>query len=209
MDLATFLNSYRPDTDLAAPRTDTLESAADAAVEGIDESVRDLLSRAGGMSFSGGIYRTHRLEDVQRWSTTIATGWTETAGRVNCFAYDWLGRQFALYKGNMVLQFSAGDLEFTEIPADVASFHNLELVNYAQEVLARAFFDAWLHGGGQRPRYGACIGYKRALFLGGPDEVENLELIDMDVYWMVSAPIVAKARKVGVGGRIGQVEFDQ
>jgi len=42
---------------------------------------------------------------------------------VSCFGYDWLGRQFAKFE-SMILQFSAGALEMTEIPGDLEGFHN-------------------------------------------------------------------------------------
>ena len=107
----------------------------------------------------------------------------------------------------MVLQFSAGDVEFTEIPADITSFHNEILVQHPQEAAFVEFYKAWLESGGAPPPHDMCIGYQRPLFLGGPDEIENLELIDLDVYWTVTAPIIAKAREVGVGGTIGKIEI--
>jgi hypothetical protein len=54
-----------------------------------------------------------------------------------------------------------------------------------------------------------CIGYKKPLFLGGVDWIENLETIDMDVYWTVTAPIIAKAIQVGIGGVIGRIEIEE
>jgi len=128
---------------------------------------------------------------------------------VTCFAYDWLGRQFALFEKAMILQFSAGVLEWVEIPADIKTFHNEILLDLAEPALAVNFYNAWLESGGKPPRYSECVGYKRPLFLGGDDWVENLEVIDMDVYWTVTAPMIAKARRVGVGGLIGKIEIGE
>ncbi len=38
----------------------------------------------------------------------------------------FVGRQFALYKEKTILQFSAGDLEFVNIPASLFPFHDEE-----------------------------------------------------------------------------------
>lgn len=176
-------------------------------VPGVVAPVQELLEEIGGLSFNGGLYRTHLLKDVPEWNTTMGQAWTETAGKVCCFGYDWEGRQFALYRGSKVLQFSAGDLEMVEIPGDIDAFHNQILVDMAEPALAVAFYEAWKESGGAVPKHDECIGYKRPLFLGGTDWIDNLELIDLDVYWTVSAPLIAQARRVGVGGRIGKIEI--
>jgi hypothetical protein len=207
LDLTRFLSAYSVDVQLGAPRAEptTSREVSGTASDSLDR----VLEQIGGMSFCNGLYRVHTPADVPAWNATIATAWKETAGRVRVFAYDWLGRQFALYGDRMILQFSAGDLEFNEIPVDLVGLHNEELVTYRQEALAYAFHEAWLKSGGAPPRYSQCIGYQRPLFLGGVDEVENLEAIDLDVYWTISAPLIAKARQVGVGGVIGQIEIGE
>jgi hypothetical protein len=205
--LAPFLAQFQIDRGLGAPRAEL--STSDSRARTQPGSVEELLDRFGGMSFSGGLYRLHRLEDVGEWNHTIATAWSETANRVSVFAYDWLGRQFALFGQQMVLQFSAGTLDWVEMPADPVAFHNEILVTYRQDALAYEFYQAWLQSGGARPNYSMCIGYQKPLFLGGVDWIENLEAIDMDVYWTVTAPIIAKAIQIGVGGVISRFEIDE
>lgn len=207
LDLTRFLSAYTVDTEFGAPRSEPIIGSEGSS--GPTDQLHQLLAQIGGMSFTDGSYRLLSLADVSGWTATIATAWAETAGRVSVCAYDWLGRLFALYKDSIVLQFSAGDLEFTEIPTDLAGFHNEELVDFRQEVLAYEFYQAWVHSGGARPHYRQCIGHRTPLFLGGPDEVENLEAIDLDVYWSVSAPVIARARKPGVGGVIGKIEIGE
>lgn len=205
LDLGHFLSAYSVDTQLDAPRTEPMtghEGPSTAA-----DSVDQLLEQIGGMSFCHGLYRVHTPADVPAWNATVSTGWKETAGRVRVFAYDWLGRQFAWFGDRMILQFSAGDLEFNEIPADLVGFHNEELVTYRQEALAYAFYEAWLESGGAPPRFSQCVGYQKPLFLGGVDEVRNLDAIDLDVYWTICAPLIAKARQVGIGGTVGNIEI--
>jgi hypothetical protein len=205
--LDRFREHYSEDKDLKSrfAEKDTDSGGTSAAVIA---PVQEVLETIGGRSFNGGQYRTHRLSDVADWNTTIATAWTETAGEVCCFGYDWLGRQFGLYRGSTVLQFSAGALEMVEIPGDLDAFHNEVLVDMAEPALAVDFYKAWLASGGAIPRPDECVGYKRPLFLGGSDWIDNLELIDLDVYWTVCAPVIARARIVGVGGHIGKLVID-
>jgi hypothetical protein len=207
IDLSGFLSAYSVDSQLGAPRSEPLASREGPS--GAADSLDRLLDQIGGMSFGNGLYRVHAPADTPAWNATIAAAWAETAGRVRVFAYDWLGRQFALYNDKTVVQFSAGDLELTEIPADPVSFHNEILVRHRQEALAYEFYEAWVKSGGAAPRYSMCIGYQKPLFLGGVDWIENLEVIDIDVYWTVSAPIIAKARQAGIGGVIGQVQIGE
>jgi hypothetical protein len=64
-------------------------------------------------------------------------------------------------------------------------FHDEELVEYRDAALASGFFDTWaLDHGSALPLAGDhCVGYRVPLFLGGRDTVDNLEVIDLDVYW--------------------------
>ncbi len=124
-DLTRFYSAYSIDTDVDAPRPEPSRSPVVAMTTG-EAALDQLLGTIGGMSFGRGLYRVHKAESVEAWSTTIATAWKETANRIKVFAYDWLGRQFALYKEKTILQFSAGDLEFVNIPASLFPFHDEE-----------------------------------------------------------------------------------
>jgi hypothetical protein len=50
-----------------------------------------------------------------------------------------------------------------------------------------------------------CAGYKVPLFLGGKDSLENLEVIDLEVYWSLSGQLRDGARVLPPGSSIGQV----
>lgn len=205
--LDRFREHFKVDDDLKSRRAEN-GGHPGPALPGVVAPVQELLQAIGGLSFNGGLYRTHMLKDVPEWNATIATAWTETAGKVCCFGYDWGGRQLGLYGPSTVLQFSAGDLEMVEIPGDIEAFHNEVLVDMTEPALAVAYYEAWKDSGGAVPKHDECIGQKRPLFLGGEDWIENLELINLDVYWTVSAPVIAQARRVGVGGRIGKIKFE-
>jgi hypothetical protein len=100
-----------------------------------------------------------------------------------------------------------GTGEALEIPSSITEFHSLELVQYADAAVAISFFQEWLRFGGAPPAYDQCVGYKRPLYLGGTDDITNLELSDFDVYWTISAQLLAKARGLPVGTRINSVSI--
>lgn len=71
------------------------------------------------------------------------------------------------------------------IPVAFSRLHDEELVDYTEAALATSFFEVW----GAAPRsvlgFGECAGYRTPLFLGGRDDVQNLEPSDVDVYWTI------------------------
>ena len=46
------------------------------------------------------------------------------------------------------------------------------------------------------------------LFLGGRDEIHNLELVDMDVYWSICGQLRLGTRKLPEGTTIQQVSYE-
>ncbi|MDQ0249220.1 hypothetical protein J2W22_001267 [Sphingomonas kyeonggiensis] len=154
-----------------------------------------------GDSYLQGAYRLHRPEDVAHFTALATEAFPEFAERISCFGADWLGRQFATDEGRiiagkpLVLLLEPGTGEALEIPLDRVSFHEQELVEEPDAAVAYSFFEQWLATGGIRPGYDQCIAYRQPLFLGGADEVSNLELSDLDVYWTISAQLLAEARK--------------
>ena len=165
------------------------------------------------MTYLDGAYRLHRDEDVARFSAIAVEAFPEFAGRIECFGADWLGRQFATDKGRsvngspQVLMLEPGTGAALEIPLSRADFHDDELANEPDAAVAYSFFREWLASGGDRPNYDQWIGYRQPLFLGGADEVSNLEPVDFDFYWGLSAQMLAKVRGLPVGTPIGVISI--
>jgi hypothetical protein len=98
-----------------------------------------------------------------------------------------------------VLMFEIGTGQVLEIPSNLESFHERGLMEFGEAALAISFHEKWLNTGGAAPHYDQCIGYKMPLFLGGKDEVENLETSDIDVYWHLIGQLVRKAKGLPEG----------
>jgi len=157
------------------------------------------------MIYLDGAYRVHRPDDVARFTKLAADAFPEFEGRITCFGSDWLGRQFANDRGRLtdgapqVLMLEPGTGQALEIPVDQAAFHEEELVQEPDAAVAYSFFRDWKANGGVTPSYEECVGYQMPLYLGGTDDLRNLQLTGLDVYWTLSAQLLARTRGLPVG----------
>jgi hypothetical protein len=147
------------------------------------------------------LYRVHQLNNIEKWNNIVTDAFPEFAGRIYCFGYDWLGRQFAIDKKRtrnskaLILMFEPGTADVLEIPCDFVEFHEVEIVEYHDACLASSFYKQWrdeIDDTEIEPT--KCIGYKVPLFLGGEDTITNLEVSDMDVYWTICSELIKEIR---------------
>jgi len=147
-------------------------------------TVAGLAGSYGGCAFGDGIYRIHTATSASEADSMVAAAFPEYTSRIRCFGFDWLGRQFAtdsargLEADFEILMFEPGSGEVLQIPVALSEFHDREVVDFPDAVLAREFYRAWTASGGAEPTFGECIGYRVPLFLGGEDAVPNLELTE-------------------------------
>ncbi|WP_249150602.1 T6SS immunity protein Tdi1 domain-containing protein [Bradyrhizobium sp. JYMT SZCCT0180] len=98
--------------------------------------------------------------------------------------------------------FEPGTGEALEIASSLQTFHDDELIEFGDAALAIDFHQRWLASGGTEPDYAQCVGYRKPLFLGGADEIENLELSDLDVYWHLMGQLIVKTKSVPQGAPV-------
>ena len=176
-------------------------AAAIPAVPGL----REFLGSFGGASFRDALYRAIHAADLNEWKERICVGFPEFEGRITCFGYDWLGRTFALDSKRLedgqpgVVMFEPGTGEALKIRSNIQTFHDVGLMEFGEAALAISFYDKWAASGGAKPTYTQCVGYRKPLFLGGSDEVENLEISDLDVYWHIMGQLIRKTRGLPEG----------
>lgn len=174
----------------------------------------NFLSMHAGASFENGLYRIHPVAEMRRWTMVAEEAFPEFRRRIFCFAYDWLGRHFALDNSKImdgqafILLLEPGTGQALEIPVSFIEFHEQELVQYRNEALASEFYDSWLSLERRSPSFEECVGYKKPLFLEGSDTSENLEVTNMEVYWSITAQLLAKTRELPDGARIGEFRID-
>lgn len=142
-----------------------------------------------GMSFGNGIYRVFNDNDIEKWRKIITKGYPDFENCFEPFAYDWLGRCFAVDlrndKKDKILMFEIGTADVLEIPCSFIDFHEEEIPLYHDSCLASNFFNEWKENNSDELQHDKCAGYKIPLFLGGNDTIDNLEISDMEVYWYI------------------------
>ncbi len=81
--------------------------------------------------------------------------------------------------------------------ASLIGFHDIRLVDRMNGAISSGYFAEWLEAGGDEPAFDQCVNQKIPYFLGGcADEVDDLELSDLDVYWHLSSQLICWARTV-------------
>lgn len=203
----TFLSKYKAN-GLCGEKANVYKPSVQAF--GLEEFIYAF----SGISFNNGLYRVHSVESIDIWNGIVGEAFPKFADRIYCFGYDWLGRQFALdaarlsAKEPLVLMFEPGTGEVLEMPVNFVQFHEDEIVNYANEALALDFYNSWLSSGYSPPSYNQCISYKKPLFLGGSDTLDNLEPMDLEVYWVLISQLLAKVRGLPIGTPINSISID-
>jgi hypothetical protein len=166
------------------------------ALRGFSSAAVALLAPLAGTTFSHGLYRLYGSREIARWTTAVEEVFPAYKGRIRCFARDWLCNQFCLDASRkdggeaQVLLFEVGTGDVFKIPATLLAFHESTLVEEADQALSAEFFSKWREENPLPLPPEVCVGYKTPLFLGGADEVDNLEPIDADVYWSIAGQLV-------------------
>jgi hypothetical protein len=169
-------------------------------------------NRFAGRTFEEGLYRVVDGATGPKMAALIAEAFPDFSARAHPFAYDWLGRQFAVDSGRidggqpLVLMLEPGTGEVLEIPMSILAFHE-KLGGLREPALAASFFAEWAQSSkGSLPlRLTECVGYRVPLFLGGTDTVDNLEVVDLEVYWSLSGQLRQGTRHLPSGTSIREV----
>ena len=201
-----FFSSFKMDPPATIPRPWSTDGTDPIAFS-------ELMTRAAGCSFDGGLYRLHDLASSAQADALVRDAFPELTGRIRCFGYDWLGRQFGLDAARLeggerlVAMAEPGTGELLQIPANFAAFHEDELVSYGEAALARAGFEDWSRANpGVVPLAATdCVGYSVPLFLGGSDTPDNFEVIDIDVYWTICGQLRQGTRTMPAGTTIREL----
>ena len=153
-------------------------------------SIEEFLKNTSGKSFLNGLYTIFKKEDIEKWNGIIGEYFPDYKGSFSVFAYDWMGRIFVIENNsNMVKMFDPEERTCYATDMDIVKFHE-EIVNDTDSMLSLNYFNQRLEKNNNKIiKYGECVGFKTPLFLGGKDELDNLEEIDMDVYWTITLDI--------------------
>lgn len=203
------LSSTLPGVDVGSypyKITDRIDGAAPPTSLPDADPARGLLEAWAGATFADGLYRVHTPASAERLIPALQAAFPALVPGYAPFGFDWLGRQF-LVAGDTsssapVVMLEPGTGEALQIPVSVWAFHMDELVHEPDAALAASFFSQWLARGGRALRHDEAVGYRVPLFLGGVDELTNLEVVDLDAYWSVASQLIAGVRGLPPGARL-------
>lgn len=153
-----------------------------------------------GKQFGNGMFNVFWEKDMQQWRDNVCMAYPMIEGEIEVFGYDWLGNCFGICKNEnedeQVYLYEIGTGEILIVANSFEEFINEEIPNNTQACLAEKFYEEWLDSSGIEVKYDKCIGYKIPLFMGGEDNINNLEENDLDVYWGVLSQIMRTMRGI-------------
>jgi hypothetical protein len=167
-----------------------------------------------GHSFGGGIYRLYSVTELIEWTKAVEEVFTDYAGRIRCFGRDWLCNQFCLDLGReqqgekLILLFEIATGKVLKIPETFEGFHESLLIDDAEAALAEQLFTRWRITDPKPLSGRESVGYKIPLFLGGKDDVQNLERTDSEVYWSLTGQMLMNTRDALTGTKIDSVKSE-
>ncbi len=179
----------------------------------IDEAFRTCIAELGGMSFNAGLYQVFTPDGVKDATAAIEKMFPRTATKVAVFGCDWSGRYFATTSHENqtalpeTLLLEPGVGEIFRIPVGIEEFHNVELVQYTNDALAENFFNEWRTSTDEELNPTSCVGYNVPLFLAGKDTIENLSVIDRDVYIEICTQLFNETMSLREGQSIRDIRM--
>jgi hypothetical protein len=175
----------------------------------------EFAEKFAGCSFEEGLYRIHDASTGPAGTQLLRDAFPAFRDRAVPFGFDWLGRQFALDRERvrdrspLILLLEPGMGKALEIPLTFVAFHE-QLDELREPALAGSFFLRWAAANpADLPlSSNVCVGYRIPLFLSGKDTVDNLEVVDFDVYWTLCGQLRGGTQQVQVGTAIKQITGD-
>lgn len=139
--------------------------------------------------YNHGIYQIVTSVESVELGVMIESVFPTVAGKIVPFAVDWMGRVFAidsslcdLHEAATVTCFDLAEPSSFTTNANFDDFHNSVAVDMTDELLNINQLHQWTASHSLPEDGVSCIGYKIPLFMGGLDEIDNMELSIRSVY---------------------------
>jgi Domain of unknown function (DUF1851) len=165
-----------------------------------------------GTSLEKGLYRIHETGNIDKWTSIVENAFPDFKDKIVCFAYDWLGRQFAictnpvLNDNFLVIRFDVGSGIVYETMKNFLDFHNCEVIEHCENNLDSTLFFDWLDNNSPL-NFEKCLSYKIPLFLGGEKDLSNIELSNMELYWDLFGQILKQVKILPSGSKITKISI--
>lgn len=167
----------------------------------------ELVDTLGGRSFGGGLLTVFRRDELPKWKELIGSFYTRYHGDFSPVGYNWLGQCYVLdARGSVdILEPEASSTSCTDM--GLVEFLNVDGVGNRDNAFLEAGYEEWLSGH-EPVGAGNCAGYTVPLFLGGKDEDDNMDIVDMEVYWGMTGQLWEAVKDLPEGTKIGNVTFE-
>ena len=212
--LDSFRRAYTPDAQ-SAGATRWTSNDTKALLGSEPKDFTDFVARVARDSFDNGLFRCllpdgrPSLVDWNRPDGWRAD-WADLP-RMVVWATDWMGRLWCFdldrkVKGEPAIsRVEPGMANTSEMDMKFGDFIDRELAKYRDDLLSEEYYRDWLASGGAVPRPDQCVGYRVPPFLGGEDDVPNLEISDLMVYVSLNGQLGAQTADLEPGTRIDSV----
>ena len=191
-------------------KIDNYAETSVSTVKDLPITLSALYGECGYCSFNKGLYRVYGEDVAMHWKGIIEEHFSEYKNRIYPFAFDWMGRQFAVDNSDLkvIIVFDPATAEVLKAETDLLIFHNSLLLNKDDDLLdEKRFLIVMKSLGLNGLPYNRCIGFKKSLFLGGIDAFENLEMVSVEVYWEMQLQIYAQIKLLPPGTKIDSIKF--
>jgi hypothetical protein len=203
MKLDNFLTSFKKSSDDGG-YLNRYNEVGLSALANLPE-LYELFENLSGTAFENGLFKIHSYGSFYSWTQIAFEYFKKYRGNSYCFAFDWVGRQYAVNynKGKtLILMLDPATAEVFELEANIESFLNEEIEEFKIGVLEFEKFRVLSERTAFKLNFGQCMGFKKFLFLGGKDELNNLEVVDMEVYWELNYQVFCKTNGLPPGTSI-------
>lgn len=186
-----FHTTYTADVGARGPGSSGFSESVDSGIWSSTRGFDEFFGYEAFESYEGGLVRFFLGPELTRWNseTVLRADWPMYSERIRAFGADWLGRFFVLdlarstqTREPLVGILEPGTGQLLETPYSFTEFVETGLVDDAEAALAISFFHQWRMSEASALLPSQCAGYKIPLFLGGVDELPNIEICDLEVY---------------------------
>lgn len=164
-----------------------------------------------GTTFNNGLLRFHNAKSGALAQQNLHEFFGDQAEILTPFAFDWRGRHFCRSQKDGQDLAIRTDSAFAEASPLISYEETLDYLFNSpeapgfleQDMMEKAFQRFDMFG----IQFNACIGLKIAAFLGGEEELDNLDPSDMDVYWTINGQIYNQVKDLPPGTPIPEFKI--
>ena len=180
-----------------------------------DDSIDSLIAQLGGRSFGKGLFTVFDPGEKAKWEGIVLECLVSQCDLSEDFSFELFGRNWNGYCYGVetscddptILAFDVDAVEVNSLDSTLGDFLNKRIPSNCNGCLASGSYEKWLETHRALSR-GECVGLVKPLFLGGKDDFDNMEVIDMEVHWEMTSQIWQAVRDLPPGTPIGSIRFE-